>query len=262
VPQYVREIEDQRRMQQEFEIARKIQTTMLCCKIPESPFLELASLCEPAYEVGGDYYDFIRFPYHSQNRIGVVIGDVSGKGVSAAFYMTLIKGILQTQAQVTPESTRTTLIRANDIFYDQVERNKFISMIYAIFDFEKGSVLLSRAGHNPLVIKKSEAADPETLTPKGMALGLAKGKGFSDFIEEVEIRFKGGDVFVFYTDGLSEAMNKKGDEYGEDRLYETIQINTHKPAKEILQMIYESVTAFVGKTPQHDDMTMIVVKIK
>gem|GEM_PF-1027650 len=262
VPQYVKDMEERRRMEQEFEIARKIQTTMLCCRIPESPFLEIASLCEPAYEVGGDYYDFVSFPGRSPNRIGVVIGDVSGKGVSAAFYMTMIKGILQTQAQVTPDSTRETLIRANDIFYEHVERNKFISMIYAIFDFEKGSVQLSRAGHNPLVIKKSEAADPETLTPKGMALGLVRGKAFSDFIEEAEIRFKGGDVFVFYTDGLSEAMNKHGEEFGEERLFATIQRFTHQSATEILQGILDSVNAFVGKTPKHDDLTMIVVKIK
>lgn len=260
VPDYMREIEQKQRMQREFEIAREIQTTMLCCKTPQSPKFEIASMCEPAYEVGGDYFDFVNF--HDNHKTGIVIGDVSGKGVSAAFYMTLVKGILQTQASQTTASTKETLCRVNEIFYDQVQRGKFISMIYAIFDFNKNRVLMSRAGHNPVLIKKTDTHDPEKVTPGGIAIGLTKGLAFSSQIEEVSIEFKSGDVFVFYTDGFSEAMNAKGEEFGEEKLYALIQQFSHLEPQAIIQSIRSEVGRFVGATPQHDDMTMIVIKIK
>jgi serine phosphatase RsbU (regulator of sigma subunit) len=261
VPEYVKEIENKQRMEREFEIARHIQTTMLCCKTPQTSFLDIASVCDPAYEVGGDYYDFVHFEKYP-NRIGIVIGDVSGKGVSAAFYMTLAKGILQTQATITPDSTKETLCRVNDVFYDHIQRDKFISMIYAIFDFQKGTLLLSRAGHNPLVIKQSSASETETLMPNGIAIGLQKGKRFCESLDEVEIRFKGGDVYVFFTDGFSEAMNKKGEEYGDEQLYEVIRRHSTESPSLIIEAIRKDVQIFTGAIPQHDDMTMIVVKVK
>lgn len=260
VPEYVREIETKQRMEREFEIARQIQTTFLCCKVPHGPSFELATVCDPAHEVGGDYFDFIRFD-QAPHKLGVIIGDVSGKGVSAAFYMTLIKGIMQTQASLTTDSTRETLARANDIFYDHVERGKFISMIYAIFDFQRRVLRISRAGHNPVLVKQSEKLDAEPLLPKGIAIGLTKGHGFADALQEVDVPFTSGDVFTLYTDGFSEAMNKHGDEFGEERLYQLIQQHAHESPHQIMDAVRSEVSRFVGQTPQHDDMTMIIVKI-
>ena len=248
-------------MNREFEIARQIQSTLLCRSNPQSDAFEIASVCSPAFEAGGDYYDFIRFPESGEHKVGIVIGDVSGKGVSAAFFMTLAKGIVQTQAGITPHSTRETLCRVNDVFYDQIDRGKFISMIYAIFDYDKKKMLMSRAGHNPVLIKKTETS-PEILTPSGMAIGLNRGKDFSDSLEEIEISYKPGDVFVFYTDGFSEAMNKHSDEFGENRLTEIIQKESQSSAQAIIDKITAEIKSFVGTVQQHDDMTMIVVKIK
>jgi sigma-B regulation protein RsbU (phosphoserine phosphatase) len=262
VPEYVKEIENKQRMQREFEIARHIQTNLLCRTTPHTEVFDVASFCEPAYEVGGDYYDFIAFPDSKNKKIGVVIGDVSGKGVSAAFYSTLVKGIVQTQAGITPHSTKQTLARVNDIFYEQVQRGKFISMIYAIFDFDQKKVLLARAGHNPVLIKKSNENEPETVTPRGIAIGLTRGKAFDDSMDEIEIPFKPNDVFVFYTDGFSEAMNKRGEEYGEERLTEIIQKHASALPQTIIEAIQKDVASHTGATPQHDDMTMIVVKVK
>ena len=261
VPEYVKDIENKQRMNREFEIARQIQSTLLCRSNPQSDAFEIASVCSPAFEAGGDYYDFIRFPESGEHKVGIVIGDVSGKGVSAAFFMTLAKGIVQTQAGITPHSTRETLCRVNDVFYDQIDRGKFISMIYAIFDYDKKKMLMSRAGHNPVLIKKTETS-PEILTPSGMAIGLTRGKAFSDSLEEIEISYKPGDVFVFYTDGFSEAMNKHSDEFGENRLTEIIQKESQSSAQAIIDKITAEIKSFVGTVQQHDDMTMIVVKIK
>ncbi len=262
VPEYVREIENKQRMQREFEIARHIQTTLLCRAAPHSDVFELASFCEPAYEVGGDYYDFISFADSHNKKIGVVIGDVSGKGVSAAFYSTLVKGIVQTQAGITHGSAKETLVRVNDIFYEHVQRGKFISMIYAIFDFDRKKVTLARAGHNPVLIKKSNENEPETVTSRGIAIGLTRGKTFYDSLDEIEIPFKQNDVFVFYTDGFSEAMNKRNEEYGENRLSEIIQQHSFSEPQAIIAEIKKDVARHAGATPQHDDMTMVVVKIK
>ena len=259
VPDYVKELETKQRMQREFEIARHIQDSLLCRTTPSLPVFDIASFCDPAYEVGGDYYDFVQFP---GRRIGVVIGDVSGKGVSAAFYMTLAKGIVQTQALMTPESTKETLSRVNDVFYQQIDRGKFISMIYAIFDYDRHRMIMSRAGHNPVLIKKSSNASPESLTTNGMAIGLTKGTLFSDELEEVELSLKPGDLYVFYTDGFPEARNNAGNEFGEERLADVIQKNSHLRASDIVQQVRTEIGTFVGDTPQHDDMTMIVVKIQ
>ncbi len=261
VPDYVRELQQKQRMAREFEIARHIQTTMLCCKVPASSRFELATLCDPAYEVGGDYYDFIDFG-NTQQKFGVVIGDVSGKGVSAAFYMTLIKGIVQTQARLTAHSTRETLAQANDIFYDQVERGRFISMIYAIFDLERMQVQMSRAGHNPLIVKQSVQQESMQVLSGGIALGLARGAMFRESLEEITVPLRSGDLFVLYTDGFSEAMNRRGEEFGEERLHRIIQDRASATASEIISAIRSEVSAFVGPTAQHDDMTMIVVKVR
>lgn len=261
VPEYVKDIENKQRMNREFEIARQIQSTLLCRSNPQSDAFEIASMCSPAFEAGGDYYDFIKFQESGDRKVGIVIGDVSGKGVSAAFYMTLAKGIVQTQAGITPDSTKETLCRVNDVFYDQIDRGKFISMIYAIFDYDKKKMIMSRAGHNPVLIKKTETS-PETLTPSGMAIGLTRGKAFSESLEEIEISYKPGDVFVFYTDGFSEAMNKHNDEFGEARLTEIIQKENRSSAQAIVNAITTEIRSFVGTVQQHDDMTMIVVRIK
>ncbi len=258
-PDYVRHQRERERMEREFEIARHIQTTMLCCKTPQHPQIEIASICDPAHEVGGDYYDFFRF---EDDRIGVVIGDVSGKGVSAAFYMTLVKGILQTQARVTPDSPRDTLIRLNEIFCENAEKSKFISMLYAVFDLQKGTMRLARAGHNPLLFRKSQHQAVEPILPPGNAIGLSRSSIFADSLRETEISIRAGDLFIFYTDGFSEAMNKKGEEFGEHRIQEALQTLWDQPPSMILKNLQSNVHAFTGDVPQHDDMTMIVMKLK
>lgn len=259
-PEYLRQLRDKERLEREFEIARHIQTTMLCCRTPQHPFVDIASICDPAHEVGGDYYDFIRFG-DDDRKFAVAIGDVSGKGVSAAFYMTLVKGILQTQSQITPESPRDTLIRLNDIFCTHAEKTKFISMLYAVFDLERRTIRMARAGHNPLLVRKSHLNDIQTVSPPGIAIGLSRGDLFARSIEETEVTFQSGDIFVFYTDGFSEAMNKRGEEFGEARMMELIHRMSHQKPNEMIAAIRREIDTFAGSAPQHDDMTMIVVKI-
>ncbi|UCE04561.1 MAG: PP2C family protein-serine/threonine phosphatase [bacterium] len=257
IPSYIIRREERERIQREFEIARRVQFSFLPREKPKLKGIDLASICIPAMEVGGDYYDFIEL---DDNRLGVVIGDVSGKGISAAFHMTLTKGFLKSQAK-SGLSPREIMINLNELFYENVERGTFISMIYGIFDLNSRTFTFARAGHNPLLIQKGMDEKVEILCPKGLALGLEKGILFERVIEEYTIGIQSNDIFVFYTDGFSEAMNNKKEEFGEDRLQKLLQKNSLPSAEHIINHIKTEIINFVGDAPQHDDMTMLVVKI-
>jgi len=258
VPAYVSRIAERERFLKELEIARSIQMRFLPARPPSFPKLDIACLCKPAMEVGGDYYDFIR---HDDSRLGVVIGDVSGKGVSAAFFMTMAKGIIKALSRINP-SPKALLSDMNSVFYENTPKEVFISLIYGFFDVTKNTFIFARAGHNPLIVRKSVSGAPELLNPRGLAIGLEKGPIFSATIEEKALPIQAGDVFLFYTDGISEAMNKNGDEFGEERLSQLVSQFAQETASTILNKISNEVTHFAGGAKQHDDFTMVVVKVK
>ncbi len=257
-PAFVKNITERQRLQRELEIARDVQMSFLPTKDPEFKGLDIAARCKPALEVGGDYYDFVRL---DANRIGIIIGDVSGKGTQAAFYMTLAKGFVKALSK-TVNSPSEFLIKLNELFYENVERGTFISMIYGIFDVKEHTLTFSRAGHNPVIAKHSGNKELELLNPVGLALGLEKGRIFNKTIKEIKIHTHPGDAFVFYTDGFTEAMNRFKLEFSELRLTESISKNLDRPAKELLDKTISEVDSFIGKAVQHDDMTMVVVKVE
>jgi serine phosphatase RsbU (regulator of sigma subunit) len=208
--------------------------------------------------VGGDYYDFVEL---GQNRLGVVIGDVSGKGTQAAFYMTLTKGFLRAMANMS-DSPAYVLSQLNRLFYQNVRRGVFISMIYGIFDMDAGELIMARAGHNPVVMRQQHDHSLQNIHPRGLALGMEKGEAFDQLIQEIRIPYQPKDLFVFYTDGFTEAMNSDKEEYGEARFQATINRRSAESAATIMDGVFSDVQQFVGKTPQSDDMTIIVVKIR
>lgn len=257
VPAYVSRIAERERFLKELEIARSIQMRFLPAKPPVFPKLDIACLCKPAMEVGGDYYDFIQ---HGNSRLGVVIGDVSGKGVSAAFFMTMAKGIIKALSRINP-SPKSLLSDMNTVFYENTPKEVFISLIYGFFDVDNNTLIFARAGHNPLIVRKSVGGAPELLNPRGLAIGMERGPIFSSTIEERAVPIQSGDVFIFYTDGISEAMNKNGDEFGEDRLSQLVSQHARESAQTILDKITHDVTHFANGAKQHDDFTMVVVKV-
>lgn len=234
-----------------------MQITFLPSQTPEIHGLDIASLCLPALEVGGDYYDFIEI---TPKKLGVVIGDVSGKGISAAFYMTLTKGFLKSQAR-NVFSPRQLLINMNELFYENAERGFFISMIYAIIDLEKRTLTFSRAGHNPMILRSSKKGMAEELNPPGIALGLESGEIFTRTIEERTIGIEKDDLFLFYTDGLNEAQNQFHEEFGEERLLHQVEAYTDLAAEALLQKIQTEIQQYTVNAAQHDDMTAVVIKI-
>jgi len=256
-PTHIRRISERERMARELEIARSVQMSLLPKENPLAEGYDIAGVCIPALEVGGDYYDFFQL---GDGKIGIAIGDVSGKGVPAAIYMTLTKGILQSHAGESM-SPRDVLNKLNRQMYLNIERSSFVSMFYAVLDMKQRKIRFSRAGHNPAILAQRSTNSSTLIQPKGIALGLEEGTKFQAFLEEHEMTLERGDVLTFYTDGFSEATNEKGDEFGEDALEQVVAQSRELSANGLIQRVVRSVKTFVGNHPQHDDMTMVVVKV-
>jgi len=259
VPAHIKRITERARIAKELEIARQVQQKLLPGKPPKIKGFEIEGICIPANEVGGDYYDFIRI---SDAKIGIAIGDVSGKGVPAAIYMTLTKGIIQSQVEnqvrLSPEQV---LIKTNHSLYNMMDTKSFVTMFFAVVDIKKKTLDFARAGHNPLLYFHHSDDRVVLLKPQGIALGIEKGEVFQGIIKRGHIQLEKGDLIAFYTDGFTEAMNKNLDEYGEERLCQVIRQNKEKPARMIIDLVIEDVHRFVKEYPQHDDMTMVILKV-
>jgi serine phosphatase RsbU (regulator of sigma subunit) len=268
VPSYITELAEQQRLQRDIEIAEEVQRSFLPRRMPRVEGLDLAALCLPAREVGGDYYDFVELP---GGRLGVVVGDVSGKGIEASFYMTLAKGYFQTLAEE-DASPAEVLRRLNGLFRRNAPGGTFITMIYGVIDPSEGTFCFARAGHNPLVHRRTtggeaatgnglaDAAEAHQLQPGGMAIGLADGTHFDGALDEVTLPFHPGDALVLYTDGFPEARTTEGEEFGEERIRARIERHGDRPAQQLLQTLADDVHSFVEAAGRHDDMTMVVVK--
>jgi len=256
-PAIAKFISERQRMKQQLEVAREVQKTFLPQSYPIFKGLDLAAECVPAFEVGGDYYDFIKLGNH---RLGVVIGDVSGKGTRAAFYMTLVKGFLRALARIS-YSPAEILKEMNTLFFENAKRDAFISLVYGIFDMEEKILTLARSGHNPVIVHRTGEERLETIITDGLALGLEKGALFNRIMQETKIPIKSGDLFVFYTDGFTDARNKSKEEFGEERFLAAIKKYADGSAEKVLQGIFTEVKRYSKGMQQHDDMSMVVVKV-
>ncbi len=189
----------------------------------------------------------------------VIVGDVSGKGTSAALYLFKIQGILRSLYAfgLTP---RELFIRANQLLYRDLEKKSFVTAIGGFFETNKHRLILARAGHLPLFYYQSMGKKVEKITPKGLGLGLDKQDIFSAEIEEKTIKYNKGDVFVFITDGIVEALSVDGREFGEENLIKVLEHNYSENAKNIRDKIISEVNRFSANTLQHDDQTVVVVK--
>jgi phosphoserine phosphatase RsbU/P len=246
------------RLEQELRIAHEAQMKLLPRVMPSSDYFEVYAQCITANEVGGDYFDF--FPL-SNERIGMVVGDVSGKGASAAFYMAELKGIMEASSRNEP-SPKQVLILANETLYHNLERDNFVSAVYGILDPLKCCLIFCRAGHTPVYLARADADDVQVLEPAGIGLGLDRGLLFGETLEEATVTLQSGDTLLFYTDGAIEPRNETGDEFGERRLREAFYRYKASPAREIIEQLVSDIRQFVGSAQSYDDLTFIAVKIK
>jgi len=245
---------EKERLQRELMLAQEMQKRLLPQQLPQYPSIEMQATSSPALEVGGDYYDVVQI---DKNRVGIVIGDVSGKGVGAAFYMAEVKGIFQSLAKIC-QSPREFLVRANDSLMTSIDRKSFISLIYSTINAETGELIVARAGHCPMLYVTE--TKKEYIRPLGLGLGLKAGKVFEENVEEKKILMKNGDVCVFYTDGVTESRSSSGEEFGYERLLDVVDKNRHRSAEEIKESIIRSVWNYTDAKGYHDDLTVFVVK--
>ncbi|RPI01697.1 MAG: GAF domain-containing protein, partial [Ignavibacteriae bacterium] len=245
---------DQQRVKEELELARKIQQGLFPKMSPEIPGLDISGISVPASSVGGDYYDFIQL---GPQKILAVVADVSGKGMSAALYMSKVQGMVQLAAHIykTPKEMLTNINRR---IFDGMDRRSFITMILALFDLKKKEVLICRAGHNKALLGVD--GNIRSLEGGGIGLGLERGPMFDDAIEEVRIPIKPDNLFLFYTDGITEAMNEEKQQLGETAIVDLLKAKRHHSAESIQKAILARVEKFRGTSEQHDDVTMVVVK--
>lgn len=255
-PAHIRRIKERVRLQKELEIAHRVQLGLLPKNQPKVAGFDIAGVCVPALEVGGDYFDFVEL--HDGN-LGIAVGDVSGKGIPAAIYMTLTKGILQSHAGE-ESSPKQVLSKVNNLMYRTIERNWYVSMFYAVLDSRQRALRFARAGHNPGIVFRSGESHARLLQTAGIGLGLDSGDVFTRTLVEGELQMTPGDTLVLYTDGFTEAMNSRQEEFGEQRFLELLQRYKNSSAQELVRYIFNEVREFVGDHPQHDDMTLVILK--
>jgi serine phosphatase RsbU (regulator of sigma subunit) len=258
IEQLMREQADKERLEEELRIARQIQMSLLPGEdLVSVPGIRIAALCLPAAEVGGDYYDLLPL---GPTRMGVLVADVSGKGTSAALYMAELKGLVLSLSRMYDSPARL-LAEANRILSANMDARSFVTMTYAVVDTAARRMRYARAGHNPMIQLQARTGKSVILAPAGLGLGLDPGERFEAILEEAEVPLESGDFFLFFTDGLSEAMNPGSELFGEGRLRRILEEGRALGSEELRERILEEVRGFVGDALPHDDMTMVVLKV-
>jgi serine phosphatase RsbU (regulator of sigma subunit) len=247
---------EKERMRHELNIARRIQLGSLPSVTPDVPGLDIAGLSVPALEVGGDFYDYLGW---NGKEVMVVVGDVSGKGTSAALYMAKVQGILRSLYGFQLEP-REGFIRANKLLCNDLEKTSFVTALGARYVAGEKRLTLVRAGHLPLYHFHAASAVVTSVLTRGLGLGLNDAGIFSHELEDRTVQFETGDVMLFVTDGLTEARNAAGEEYGDERVMKVLQIHARRNATGIRDELLEDVRQFGAGMDQHDDQTVVVVR--
>ncbi|HEX2982124.1 MAG TPA: SpoIIE family protein phosphatase [Ignavibacteriales bacterium] len=243
------------RLVSELEIARDVQRKLFPKCNPEIAGYSICGECVPALQVGGDYYDFIHL---DEEHLGIVIADVSGKGLPAAFYMTLAKGAFQSYA-ASHKSPKEVLSHLNSVIYRNIEKGSFITMFYAVLNQRSGKITYARAGHEPVIQFNKNEDKYVMLKPSGLGLGLERGDVFSKTVVEDELNLAQGDSLCFYTDGITDARNGNKSSFGMDNLVASIKRNVSEGSYSVVNGIYDDIKTFSEESPQYDDMTLIVL---
>lgn len=248
--------EKKRKIEEELKIAKNIQEALIPKSDMVFPLLDISGLTEPAKEVGGDFFDYFKI---DDDKILVTIADVSGKGVPASLYMTKLQALIRFASKLfkTPKSILTEV---NKQIFKKLEKNFFVTTNLALFDLKSKKMKIARAGHNPVLFFRNNKC--EILKSNGMGLGLDNESIFNEYLEEIEIEFKENDLFVFYTDGLIEAMNSKKEEFGLNRIINNVLINSYKESKCINENLIKEIKLHRADAEQNDDISLVIIKIK
>jgi serine phosphatase RsbU (regulator of sigma subunit) len=246
------------RYKEELKIAQKVQSSLLPDQLDANTDFDISAFSIAADEVGGDYYDSFRI---NKDKVILIIGDVSGKGTSAAFHMSQMKGVFQSLAQLDLTS-KDFLAKANTAISNCLEKTSFITTTVFIIDQSTKTIEFSRAGHCPTLYYDSQEKTTTYFTNQGLGLGILRSDDFHQYIEINKQSYLPNDVMVLYTDGITEAQNRKGDEYGYDRLRDTIKAHINETPKTIQHRLIEDMYSFTGTEFIDDDYTTLILKFK
>jgi len=249
-----REEIERQRLEQELAIGRQIQLGLLPKESPVVPGWEFAAVYQAARQVGGDFYDFLELP-GKPGQLGLVIADVADKGVPAALMMALSRTMVRTAA-ADGRSPSAALGLANELILKHSQTDLFVTAFYATLDTDTGRLTYANAGHNRPLWLQSSSGEIQELAARGIVLGILENIE----LEEQEIDVAPGDVLVFYTDGVTEAMDNDGQQFGKERLQAVVAVTPDASAQQILSGVVDAVKAFTDDAPQSDDLTLLVVK--
>jgi phosphoserine phosphatase RsbU/P len=259
------EVAHRERLNREVEIAREVQERLFPQKLPPIRGLDYAGHCRPALGVGGDYYDFLALPH---GQLGIAIGDVSGKGIAAALMMASLQASLRAEAMRAGNEIAALMSRVNQALYEASSADRYATFFYAQFDPESRRLTYVNGGHcAPLLFRADTSGGTagverlgskkiERLDEGGPVIGLIPDCAY----QQAELTLAWGDCLVIFTDGVSEAMNPALEEWGEERLIATVVAAQGCEASEIIMRIMQAADQFAAGAPQHDDMTLIVLR--
>jgi sigma-B regulation protein RsbU (phosphoserine phosphatase) len=250
------EAAEKKRLDEDLAVAHEIQRILLPNSAPDITGYQIAGINVPARQVSGDYYDYLSVdPTHC----GVAIADVSGKGVPASLIMAMCRSVLRTQAggQLSPARA---LREVNAQLFPDIKEDMFISMAYAILDSESSTVTLCRAGHDAPLLFRAKDKSISKINPPGMALVIDSGGVFNRVTNDFTLTLEPEDVLILYTDGVTEALDAQGEEFGLKNLIDAVLASASEGAASIITRLTDDLRAFIGPQPQHDDITLIAIR--
>jgi len=251
-----REASEKRQMEGELRNAREVQRVLLPQGEPVVPGYRICGTNVPARIISGDYYDHLDL---GDGRHGVVIADVSGKGVAAGLLMAMCRSVLRSMAGAC-DSPAEALARVNRQLFPDIREDMFISLFYAVIEGDGGTIKLARAGHDPALLYRAAEREVTLLKPPGLALGIDEGDVFERVTKVQEIRLGPGDCLLFHTDGVKEAIDPAGEEFGMDRLREAFRDGARLGAEATIRAVERDLARFAGEAPQMDDVTLVAIE--
>ena len=248
---------EQERIREELTVAREIQQTLLPDRFPRGPSFEISAINLPSREIGGDYFDFLVTPPDEEEKIEkvlMVVGDVSGKGTPAALLMASLQATLRAIYETQPELA-VAAGKVNTVIYRSTSAEKFITLFLAEYDLPGQLLTYVNAGHNfPILTRTS--GEQLALEEGGLLVGVIENAAY----DEGRVKIEPGDVLTIYTDGVTEALNQRDEEFGEERLRGILRDRSYLAAREIRDEIYREVLSFTGDRSQSDDLTLVILK--
>jgi len=242
---------EKKRLQGQLEVARQVQLELLPSKDPELAGYDISAYNFPTEEVSGDYYDWVKI---YDDQIGIVIADVSGKGVPAAILMAFLRASLRAATHI-GYATNISMAKVNYLLWESIERNQFVTAFHGILDASNRTLSYSNAGHNPPILIKA-SGETRFIEHGEQPLGMFPATRY----HEHHLLLEPGDVMVLYTDGATEAQSPSGVEFGRDRLVEAVKENIDKPAREMIATLQLEVLEWTANAGANDDVTFFIIK--